>query len=227
MLRRTSLLSRVRMRSSTDVQPTGAEDGSRQPGDVGVAGTDGPGPVIAGERRQLGGEAPRLGAGHLDAEPHELFVVPAAEAVEQADPGRDRREVFLDTSEQRSQDLVHPIEVPAQVGQQRPRRGLGGGDAEVEVDVGIDLHEEVLEDDRPRLAGGLESDLPRLGRRAPGLEEPQRGQVAVGEGDVEALDPLAVVEEAAGDAFGHLGGDLAVDRREVTKLGCVLRAPGR
>ncbi len=56
--------------------------------------------------------------------------------------------------------------------------------------------------------------------------EVQRREVAHGEDDVQSLHAFAVVEEPAGDALGHLGGDLAVDGGEVAHPTAVLQGLG-
>jgi len=104
-------------------------------------------------------------------------------------------------------------------------RGLGRGDPEVQVDVGVDPHEQVLKDDRPGGGGRLEGEFPRLRRHAPGSVPTQRREVAVGEGDIKPLHPLAVVEEPGGDPLRNLGRDLPIDGHEVADSAALLQSP--
>src|SRR5215207_6674221 len=119
-------------------EPAEVEHTAREVGDAGVACADWAAPFRAWEGCELDGKPPRFTAGYLDAEPDDLVVVPSPNAVQQADPRRDLSQIASHAGHQRGEDLVDPIEVEAKVDQVRTRGGVGGGDAEVQVDVGID-----------------------------------------------------------------------------------------
>jgi hypothetical protein len=131
-------------------QPAGLQDPPREVGDPSVACPDRSRPIVPSERGQLHREAPCLGPGNLDAEANDLVIVSTADPIEQPDPRRDLGDVVLDTGDERGDDLVDPVEVPAQTGQ--GLAGRGRGDPEIQIDVGIDPHEQVLQDDRPEAA---------------------------------------------------------------------------
>ena len=59
-----------------------------------------------------------------------------------------------------------------------------------------------------------------------GAEAVERGEVAVGEGDVEAGHPFAVVEEPGGDPVADPGRDRAVHRGEVPDATALLEGAG-
>jgi len=132
MLRLTSLLSRARITSS----PALSQPGFRTPlARCATRASRAPiGPAQSSRARggQFHSEASRLGPGNLDAEANDHFVVSTADPIEQPDPGRDLGDVVLDTGDERGDDLVDPVEVPAQTGHGLAGRGLGRSDPEVQ-----------------------------------------------------------------------------------------------
>ena len=139
---------------------------------------------------------------------------PAAQVIDEAEPGRRGRQLVLGQVDHRGEHVVDGVEV-------RPHRGQALGaagqrrrrDPEVEVDVRVHPQQEVLQDDRsPRPRRG-ERRRPRSRRRPPGPPLLVRGEVAVGERADEVLHPrrldeptvLAAGTDSRGDPLVHAG----------------------
>ena len=99
---------------------------------------------------------------------------------------------------------------------QRPAGGeLAGGDAEVEVDVGVHPEQEVLQDHGSPAPGRGEGGAPGVRARPIGAPGVVGGEVAAGEAGDEALHPNRVLEATLGGPPAHGGGHGEVHRREV------------
>ena len=96
-----------------------------------------------------------------------------------------------------------------------PPPGLGGRDAEVEVDVGVHAQQQVLQDDRPPSPGSSERHPPRLRAWLPVVPGAFGGEVASGETGDEPLHAVPIGEATLVGALAHHVGDGQVHGGEV------------
>jgi hypothetical protein len=199
------------------VAPRRRASGAEPPRDGRRRAIDAPDPcgaLVDRGAREAGGAPPR---GRPPAHERGLGegLVPAATGAIEPRHGRgDAVEVLLDVVEHVGQHRVDAPEVGAPAGE-RGRLRADRGDPEVEQDVGRHPHQQVLEHEVVRLRGAREGVGPRGRRRCPVPVRDVRLEVAHREHDVEAFDPVRVVETPRVVGVAHPQGGAAVQRGEV------------
>ena len=187
---------------------------------------DRPRPLGAGQRGQPHGHRPRLAAGGAQAEADDRLVAATADPVDEAEPRRHLAQRGLAAVDQLAEDVVDGVEVGPHRLQRTLDPHLRRRHPEVEVDVGVDAEQQVLEDDRPPAPGRLEGDPPAVGHRPSGPPGVERLVVAAGESGDEPLHPRRVREPAHVGALANGVGDGEVHRREVADPVAVRRTAG-
>ena len=167
------------------------------------------------ERGQADGDRPGVGAGPPEAEVDQRLVVAGGDAVAPVEPRRHLTQRTLATVDEVGEDVVDGVEVGADGVDRAGTPDRGGGDAEVEVDVGVDAEEEVLEDHRPPARRRVQGRPPRRRQRLPPPPRRLGVEVAGREEGGEALHALAVLEHAGLAAGPDRAGDGQVHRGEV------------
>jgi len=161
---------------------------------------------------------------HADA--RDELVTPAGREIDQPHEGPDVRQFPLDVVHEGGQDEIDGEEVVPQGRQVRGAAGLGGGDAEIQIDVGAHAQHQVLQDDRRPTVERHERDPPGTRRFLAGAMAFHRVEITIGEDHVQPLHAGAILEPAVLDAAGHVHGDPAIQRGEVSKPTGVLLGPG-
>ena len=114
--------------------------------------------------------------------------------IEEPNPGREFSDRFPDSVYLASQHTVDLHEVVSKVWKIIARRGLGGCNTEVEVDVRVYSQEEVLENEGPPHFRRPESEVPTPTWLIPTAELIQGVEVTGGERSGQCLHPRAVLE---------------------------------
>src|SRR6185436_3547278 len=177
---------------------------------------------------QLVGEEPGEVPRQLHDEVDQLLLVGFGDVLDQVDEGRDLAQLREDGRHQAGEERVDLVEVVVEAVEAFQGAGdLGSGNSQVVVDMGVHAGEEVLQDDQGRVRHGVEGHLPAGGDR--GIAGPplvEGGQITAGEGDVEHLHALVVVEVAGADAGAHRPRNPPVERGEISGAAAVGGAPG-
>src|SRR5207245_2451691 len=93
--------------------------------------------------RQHQGVVPGVVAGGVEAEVEHLRLVAAADLVQQADERREAADRRFRGRQQLAEELVDLVEVAVERGDGLARADLGGGEPQVEVDVGVGRDQQV------------------------------------------------------------------------------------
>ena len=153
----------------------------------------------------------------IHAEINDGIIGGWVDPIEELDRGRHLIDLIDHLIDQAREDRVDLVEVVSQRRQLVPGADRRGGDAEVEIDMRVHAHEQLLEDQRPPAHGRVEGHAPAPTRRPAEAELRQRRQVTICEGDIEPLHARPVVEAARRDAFLHPDRHPTIERREVSQ----------
>src|SRR5262249_61315410 len=102
-----------------------------------------------------------------------------------------------------TQNRVNRVEVCLQAGELVSRSGLVGGDAEIEIDMGIDTNHQLLHHDWIPVRSGVERHLPAQSRLLPGAELLERLEIAIGKVDVQLFHARPVLEASSRYSVFH------------------------
>lgn len=119
--------------------------------------------IIGVEWCELSCHIPCLPAGKVNAEIDDRLIGSSGDPIQEPEHGPDFCQFLFDRIDKRSQDLVDPVEIFIEAFNGVSGSSLSSGDSEIQIDMGIDAEQQVLNDNCRPIVRRIERYSPRLG----------------------------------------------------------------